>query len=113
MKEKKFIVISGPKLTAFREQKGLTQKELGDKMDVSRATVVTWEGKDRLKLSEKQVNKLAELIECKVSDLTQIDMKGDDILDHPLVKSFVDQINLQKKMIELLEKENAQLRGGK
>lgn len=36
-----------------------------------------------------------------------------DILDDPLVKSFTEQINLQKKMIEMLEKELADCKSGK
>lgn len=36
--------------------------------------------------------------------------EGDDILDHPLVKSYVDQIDQLKKLVAVLERENAELR---
>lgn len=36
-----------------------------------------------------------------------------DILDHPLVKSYVSELNTLRKYVDILERENERLRGGK
>src|SRR5688572_467974 len=43
----------------------------------------------------------------KLTSVQEKAKKEDDVLDHPLVKSYVDQINQLNKLVEILERENA------
>lgn len=115
--EKKYVLISGLKLAGVRTLKGLTQKEFADKVGISRPTVVTWEGKSSLRIPEDKMKLILQALKCDIEDLTKDasigntgNTKGTDVLDSPLVKSYVEQINLQREMIEILKGEIATLK---
>jgi len=112
LKEKVYKFISGSKLAFFREKKGLRQEDLARMVGVSRPTVVTWEGKDKVKLSYDMVELIAVKLEVTTNDLTyRPDEKKEDQLDDPLVKSYVRELELLRKYAETLERENKRLRG--
>lgn len=114
LKEKNYTFISGQKLAFFRERKGLTQEDLADSLRISRATMVTWEGKDRVKIKQEVLKLLEKVLNITAKDLTKdnSETKEGDLLDHPLVKSLKDQIDLQKEYIAVLKDEIRRL-GGK
>ena len=71
----------GEKLTNLRKQKGLSQEELGEKLDVTRQTISKWElgqtSPDTAKLTE-----IANFFEVGVNELTneeEIKLEGDAI----------------------------------
>lgn len=47
------------------------------------------------------------------SPFTDPQKQKDDILDHPLVKSYVSELNTLRKYVAILERENDELRGKK
>lgn len=105
------------KLAGIRTLKRLTQKEFADKVGISRPTVVTWEGKGTLRLPEDKVKLILQALKCTLEDLSKdassvniVNTRGAEILESPLVKSYVEQINLQKEIIEILKGEIASLK---
>lgn len=56
-------------LKEFRENKGLTQVELGIKSGISRATIARIESGDEISVSTDTLFKLADALECRVSDI--------------------------------------------
>lgn len=55
-------------LKELRKGLKLTQSELAAKMDVTRRSIIRWEN-GQTKPSMKKVERLAEVLGCKVSDL--------------------------------------------
>jgi transcriptional regulator with XRE-family HTH domain len=112
--EKKFhITVSGKTLAFYREKAGFTQEDLAKRINSTRVTVANWETKDRVTVKDEQAQSLLKALNVSVDVITmqpQENTKGRDILSDPLVKSFVDQINLQKELIEFLKRENTALK---
>lgn len=54
-----------------------------------------------------------EIKHTPVTKAYAIDKQADEILDHPLVKSFTAHIKLQEQLIAILTRENEELRGKK
>lgn len=67
----KFIVISGLHLKALRESKGLNQDDLAPKIGRARQTIVTWEGKPKVKIEIDVAVKLAKVLDVPIEDLTK------------------------------------------
>lgn len=61
----------GKNLKAIRLQKGLTQSELGKKMDVDARTISSWET-DRTEPKIAQVQRLCNVLNCEQCMLTGI-----------------------------------------
>lgn len=99
------------KIKGFRREKGLTQADLADQVGVARATVINWE-KGITRPDAKELQAVAKSLDKDLT-LFHVEEKKDDILDHPLVKSYVREIESLNRLIELLERENARLRGEK
>lgn len=115
MKEKNKYIISGPGLGSLRDAKGLTQEDLAEILGIARATVVTWEGKKKLKVSEKHLDLIKSTLKVTLEDLTK-DVSREtiseiDLLDHPVIKSLVEQSNYIMSRVKELEDENRRLRG--
>lgn len=109
------------KIKELRKSKGWNQADLADKIGVTRHTIINWE-KGVTWPDEKQVGKLLNQFNITFEELnggpgklnTAAGKKeGDDLLDHPLVKSYVEQINQLQKLVAILERENAELRARK
>ena len=99
------------KIKGFRREKGLTQADWADQSGVARATVINWE-KGITRPDAKELQAVAKSLDKDLT-LFHVEPKKDDILDHPLVKSYVREIESLNRLIELLERENARLRGEK
>lgn len=55
----------------MRERKPLTQNDLADRVGVSRQTIISWEGKERVKVSEEDAQKLASALGVPLDVLTK------------------------------------------
>lgn len=107
------ISFSGKALAFYREKAGFTQEELAEKLKTNRVTLANWEKKDKITLKDQKAMKLLSVLNVVEKELTSFEgnnTKGSDILDDPLVKSYVEQINLQREMIEILKGEIATLK---
>lgn len=56
------------KLRRFRKKRGLTQKQVADKLHVSRTTVTKWETGNSLP-SINTLKLLTRIFKCKITDL--------------------------------------------
>lgn len=56
------------KLNAMRVQRGMTQKEVGDKMGVTPQQICKWEKKPKSMLV-KTLIRFCEVYECKIEDI--------------------------------------------
>lgn len=109
----KKIIINGIRLGEARERKKLTQEEFAEKMAITRQTVVTWEGKEELKITDEQLKSIEKLLDITLKDLTKDVTRGtseQDILDHPVIKSLVDQSKYIMGRVRKLEEENEDLK---
>nr|DAH63922.1 MAG TPA: helix-turn-helix domain protein [Caudoviricetes sp.] len=52
----------------MRVQRGMTQKEVGDKMGVTPQQICKWEKKPK-SMSVKNLIRLCEVYECKIEDI--------------------------------------------
>lgn len=101
----KFIVINGARLKAIREEKGVNQEDLSPKIGRSRQTIVTWEGKSKVKIELTIANKLVKALDISLDDLTK-----DKTLNNS--RSFRDEIfegdyiGLHKRVWEQMEANN-------
>lgn len=60
----------GERIKKIRQEKGLSQKELGEKLGVSQQMIGQWEaGKANPKIETKR--KIADALECQVSDIDE------------------------------------------
>lgn len=59
----------GYNLKQIRKEKGLTQAELAKRTGISRATISRLENGTQKDLMVGNLNRIAEALECKVSDL--------------------------------------------
>lgn len=81
-----------------REDKGLSQKALAAKVEVSRATINRWETSSAETAMLKDIKRLAVELECKIVDLLDIEPRNNHDLDECLrrvsaaVKSHAIQI---------------------
>ena len=57
------------KIKAFREKKNLTQAELCKRADISRQTLIDLESGKEVNTTISTLQKLADALNCKVSDL--------------------------------------------
>lgn len=55
-------------LRQHRTEKGLTQIELGQKLGVTRRSIIRWEN-GQTKPSMKKIEKIAEFFECSIEEL--------------------------------------------
>src|SRR4051812_45328820 len=97
------------RIKELRKSKGLNQADLAEKIGVTRQTIINWE-KGVTGPDEKELSKLLKHFNISFEDLTSSEQsagagkkEGDDLLDHPLVKSYVDQIDQLKKLVAVLE----------
>jgi transcriptional regulator with XRE-family HTH domain len=56
------------KIKAIREKRGLTQKQLADRLGVKQQNISDWERGERSP-SVKNLKKLAEVLNCQIDDL--------------------------------------------
>lgn len=66
-----FTFIPGKTISALRERKPLTQNDLADRVGVSRQTIITWEGKEKAKVSQSDAEKLALALGVTIEVLTK------------------------------------------
>lgn len=107
--EKYFSMDLAARIREFRKEKGLTQADLADQVGVARATVINWE-KGITRPDAKELQAVAKSLDKDLT-LFHVEAKKDDILDHPLVKSYVREIEALNKLVQALERENTRLRG--
>lgn len=117
LEEKNFTWISGKKIAFYRDEKGLTQTQLGDLVKVSKATIVTWEGKDALRLANKKIELLKKHLDVTLEDLKK-DVprvaKSQDLVEtDPVIERYINLVNQQDRLIQRLQKELDDLRGDK
>lgn len=112
LEEKNFTWISGKKIAFFRDGKGFTQTELGALIKVSKATIVTWEGKEDLRLANKKVDLLKKHLDVTLSDLTKDVPHGNKGQD-PAIEKYINLVDRQDRLIQRLQKEIDELRGDK
>lgn len=115
---KNIFHVSGPALKAARKAlKGVTQKMVAEAIGISRETYTNWEAKESIEVDAETLNSLKKTLKVQDDVITIVPhgtkKNEGDLADHPLVKSYVEQINLQKKLIEMLEKDLADCRGKK
>ena len=77
--------LTGKRIRALREKKGITQKELADLLGVTDAAVSKWEhGKNFPDIT--LLERLSEVLECKVSELLGLETGSEE----EIVRSFTD-----------------------
>lgn len=111
----KKIIISGEALAKYRQKAGLTQKELAEGeggLGITRVTLAGWEKQISIEIDEKQANSIKTLLGVDVDVLTNVPRGAyeQDILDHPVIKSLVDQSKYILKRVSDLERENEDLK---
>jgi transcriptional regulator with XRE-family HTH domain len=101
--KKTFTYVFGPKIGLHRERLKIKQEDLAESMGVSRATIITWEGKEEVKLDPEQLEKLKKVLKVTLNDLTKdkSEVGEDELLNHPLVKSYQREIEALREIIEL------------
>lgn len=110
--------ISGKALKRHRTKiDGLRQEDIANSLGMTRPNYNTWENKAWIEVTEKQAKALEKSLHVSIQDLT-IEPKdegsqGNDILDHPVIKSLVNQSEYIMKRVTELEEENRRLRGQK
>ena len=57
------------RIKQFREKKGMTQEGLSEKSGVSRATISKLENSEEVETSTETLKKIANALNCKVSDI--------------------------------------------
>lgn len=69
MNDNKFYIEVGAKIRNFREKRGLTQSQLGDKLGVTKNAVYCWEtGKSSLHL--ETAKQICAILDIQLTDLT-------------------------------------------
>ena len=77
--------LTGKRIRALREKKGITQRELADLLGVTDAAVSKWEhGKNFPDIT--LLERLSEVLECKVSELLGLETGSEE----EIVRSFTD-----------------------
>jgi transcriptional regulator with XRE-family HTH domain len=113
---KNILLISGKALKNARKAiTGLTQANVAEAIGIKRETYTNWEAREFIETDRKTVEILKTLLKVSEDVITYVPHETNrksDTADDPLVKSFVEQIQLQKDMIELLKAEIKRL-GGK
>lgn len=116
LEEKNFTWISGKKIAFYRDQKNLTQTQLGALVRASKATIVVWEGKENLRLANKKIELLKKSLEVTLEDLKKDVPRGaksQDLLDDPVIEKYINLVNQQDRLIQRLQKELDDLRDDK
>lgn len=107
--------ISGKALKNARKAiDGLTQEILAGIIGIDRTTYNQWEKKESIEITKDQMEKLIKRLNVTLDVLTYVPrgtLDGKDILDHPVIKSLVDQSNYIMGRVRELEDENRRLRG--
>ncbi len=81
-------------------------------MGRSRGTIAVWEKQESVEIDEKQAKGIETLLGIDIDVLTTSVRSGgeQDVLDHPVIKSLVEQSQYILKRVSQLEKENDDLR---
>jgi putative transcriptional regulator len=97
------IKIAGNQLAALRNEKGLNQEDLGEKIGYSTQTINNWEAKKYFKIPIEVGKTLAKILEISIDDL--INVKTTNIIseDGPVygksdLKDLI--IDLQKQLLK-------------
>lgn len=90
----------GQMIKMLRKEKGLTQKELGDKIGVSAVTITRYENEQRYP-DIKTVKALAGALDVSVSQIVDVDLATAEF--HPELKQFKPPRPLDDIFDELLE----------
>lgn len=109
----KNIFIPGKNLAIYRKNVNLTQAEIASALGVTRVTVTGWEKQVEVELTENQAKKLETLLKTSIDVLTKVPHEtssNPDVLDHPVIKSLVEQSRYILDRVAKLEKENEDLR---
>ena len=61
----------------LRRAKNLTQRELGERLNVGQTTVAMWETGDRTPRADK-LPELARILGCRIDDLFEKEVKGNE-----------------------------------
>jgi len=86
----------------FRDQLGLTQKELADELNVSRSNVAKWESNNALPDAESLIN-LSKLFHVSIDHLTGNHSFRDDLLKEFKRIYSSETISFEDEMAELIE----------
>lgn len=112
---KKNIFISGKALTQARVDAGLIQDDLAQKLGVSRATVNNWEKKQSVKIDERTLNLLENILKVNSGVLTNVSHETNTELElyKQLAIERMERIEELKEQVQSLKKELAECRSGK
>jgi len=111
----------GKNLKKARKNKGFTQKELGEIVEVKRSTIAGYESKDQ-EPSYKILKKISDALDCSIDSLLATDYDNykiseskisKEILNNRELKSFFNEIkgmneeniNFYRRLIEFIESE--------
>ena len=107
------FIISGKALKDARTaQKGVYQSTVADAIGIQRTTYTNWEAKESIEIDRDTMRKLEKVLKVSADVLTQVphETKKPDILEHPVIKSLVEQSHYIMKRVIELEEENKSLR---
>lgn len=107
------FIIYGKALAFYREKAALKQEEIANLLEKNRVTINGWEQKEKIKVTEDQMNVLTNALKVTTDELTRPpaqETKKPDILDHPVIKSLVAQSDYIMGRVRELEEENRLLR---
>ena len=86
--------LTGKRIRALREKKGITQRELADLLGVTDAAVSKWEhGKNFPDIT--LLERLSEVLECKVSELLGLETGSEE----EIVRSFTDLAAEERRLL--------------
>lgn len=107
-KNGKFVSISGMELARCREKAGFTQEEIAAKLKKNRVTVARWERNAAVRVTESDLELIKSVLGVTTEQLQKPEQA--DLLDSPLVQNYKEHIRLQREMIDILKRENEELR---
>jgi len=115
-----FDIELGKRIQEFRKQKGITQQDLADRMNVARSAISKMESGNR-EVSAKESKKLSEIFAVPLNDIVGSDMRSEIVAEteRRQEESDFETRNQQKNLAENLHKtliskfaaERATLRG--
>lgn len=109
-----FTIYGAALKQARKGVKGMTQAKLAAAIGIDRTTYNQWEAKTSIEIDRNLMELLVKELNITLDVLTNVARgtleEGQDILDHPVIKSLVDQSKYILKRVEDLEKENDNLK---
>ena len=81
-------------LRSLRKKSGLSQEELGIRLNIARQTISKWENGVSVPDAETLV-KLAEILDVSVNELLGTDIKPDEITDKAAIAEQLARVNEQ------------------